>query len=122
MTLIEVTTLLDQLDEQDINYSVSIAKGKKVGRVWIDSLRSTDERYHTVLAIVTRAFGRLDKAISNGGQSWSGQKDGTSLLMYRVASCKVTGYRTVERKKTVEVETDEVETEEVPIYDCTDTE
>jgi hypothetical protein len=85
-------------------------------------VRQTDGNYHVVLSLVTSLFGRLVKEISAGTQSWSGSKDGTTLTMHRIAQCKVTRYRTVEKKKTIEVETDEIETEEVPVYDCAETE
>lgn len=122
MTITELTPLLDRLDAMGVDYSASIHKGKKVSSLFVSGVRTTHENYHPILSALTSAFNHLDKSISSGTQSWRAEKDGTSLTMYHVAVCKVTGYRTVEKKKTVEVETEEIETEEVPIYDCSETE
>ena len=118
MKIAEIMPLLDKLTELDVNWGLDLRK-KGVGRLWVDGLSQADERYHPVLSILTSFFERLNKEISGGIQSWSAEKDGATLMMYRVAQCKVVGYRTVERKKVVEVETEEIETDEEPIYDCT---
>lgn len=122
MTITELTPLFDRLDELNVDYSASISRGRKISSIWVSGVRATHEHYHPILNALTSAFDRLDKTISSGVQSWEASKDGTTLKMYHVASCKVTGYRTVERKKTVEVETDEIEIDEVPVYDCSETE
>lgn len=122
MTINELALLLNRLDELNVDYTANLTKGMKVSSMWISSLRTTHENYHPALSAITSAFGHLDKEISSGIQSWRAEKDGTTLTMYRIAQCKVTGYRTVETKKKIEVETEEIETEEVPIYDCTEVE
>jgi len=122
MTLTEIIPLLDKLDEFEVDYSVGIRKGRKIGSIWISELRATHPNYRPVLSALTSAFGRLDKEVSCGVQSWKAEKDGTTLTMYRVASCKIVGYKTIEVPKKIEVETEEMETEEVPIYDCAEVE
>jgi hypothetical protein len=122
MTINEVLPTLVKLDEMGVGYTAYVLAGAKVSSIWISQVRQTDGNYHVVLSLVTSLFGRLVKEISAGTQSWSGSKDGTTLTMHRIAQCKVTRYRTVEKKKTIEVETDEIETEEVPVYDCAETE
>lgn len=80
------------------------------------------EKYHGVVSLLTSTFDRLDKSISYGVQSWKAQKDNTDLTMYSVASCKIVGYRNVEKPKVIEVETEDMETVAEPIYDCSATE
>ena len=117
MTYEEVKPLLDKLTEFGVEFELTI-KSKGCDRLWVSQLRQTNEYYHHILSTLTSFAGRLDKSISYGTQSWSGEKDGLDITVYNVASCKIVGYNTVERKKVVEVETEEIETTEVPIYDC----
>ena len=117
----EISPLLEKLNELNAQWSLDVTH-KGVGRLWISNVSQTSENYHAVVSALTSFYGRLDKEVSCGTQSWSAEKEGQTLMMYRVASCKVVGYRTVERKKMVEVETEEIETEEEPIYDCSETE
>lgn len=118
----ELLPLFEKLDEMGINYSADVKGGQRVGRIWIDRVPTTHEQYHPVVSLLTSTFDRLTKEVSYGSQSWKATKDETDLVMYRVASCKVVGYRTTERPKTIEVETEEMETVEEPIYDCSATE
>lgn len=118
----ELLSLFEKLDEMGIDYCADVHPGQKVGRLWISGVPMTHEKYHPVVSLLTSTFERLDKEVSYGEQSWRADKDNTSLVMDNVAKCKVVGYRTVERPKTIEVETEEMETTEEPIYDCSATE
>lgn len=122
MKIHEIVPLLENLDTLNIDYSLDVHKGLQAGRLWISGLSTKHEHYHTVISLLTRFYGKLEKKIDSGTQSWTARKDNQDLLMYRVAQCKVTSYRTEERKVTKEVETDEIETYEVPIYDCSEAE
>jgi hypothetical protein len=117
----EIKPLLDEITALGAHFDITVTHSG-VGRLWVHDLRQLDDNYHSIMSALTRFYGRLDKTIGSGTQSWSAENNGQSLMVYNVASCKVVGYKTVERKKTIEVETEEVETEEVPIYDCTEVE
>lgn len=118
MTFAEAKLLLDRLDELDANYTVSLTNGQKISSIFVSGVQYDSENYHPILSALTTAFGKINKEISSGLQSWKAEKDNTHLTMYRVAQCKITGYRSEERKVTKEVETEETETVEIPIYDC----
>ena len=117
----QIKPMLDELKVQGVEFSLDMTH-KGLGRLWIRNVKQTSDNYHAVIGILTRFYGRLDKEFNGGSQSWNAEKDGQCLYMYSVAQCKVVGYRTVERKKTVEVETEDIETSEEPIYDCTSAE
>lgn len=117
----QIKPLLDELKSLGAEFSLDLTH-KGVGRLWISNVTQNTPNYHDVVSLLTRFYGRLDKEISYGVQSWKAEKDGNTLNMYRVASCKIVGYRTVERKKMVQVETEEIETDEEPIYDCSEVE
>ena len=117
----EIRPLLDEITQLGVHFDLSLTH-EGVGRLWISNVKQTSDNYHEVVSALTRFYGRLDKEISYGNQSWKAEKDGQTLNMYSVAQCKVVGYRTVERKKMVEVETEEVEIDEEPIYDCSSVE
>jgi hypothetical protein len=117
----EIKPLLDEITNLGAHFEITL-KHDGIGRLWVSELQQTDDNYHSILSALTRFYGRLDKEISYGMQSWSAHKDGQSLIVYNVAQCKVVGYRTVECKKRVEVETEEIETGAEPIYDCTEME
>src|ERR1700690_2097552 len=121
MNFEEISPLLNDLTALDVQWSLDLTH-KGVGRLWIQNVAQTSENYHQVVSLLTHFYGRLTKEVSYGTQSWKAEKDGQTLNMYRVASCKVVGYRQVERKKVVEVETEEVEIDEEPIYDCSEVE
>lgn len=116
-----IKPLLDELKSLGAEFSLDLTH-RGVGRLWISNVKQTSTNYHDVVSALTRFYGRLDKQVSYGTQSWTATKEGQTLNMYSVAQCKVVGYRTVERKKMVEVETEEIETEEEPIYDCSEVE
>lgn len=117
----EIKPLLDEIVGLGADFQVTLTQAG-VGYLWVSNVRQSSENYHPILASLTRFYGRLNKEIFGGVQSWAGNKDGQVVRVYNVAKCKITGYRTVEKKKTVEVETDEVETTEEPIYDCSSVE
>lgn len=120
MDIQTVIPLCDQLKALGVDWELTIRKGD-ARRLWVTSVKQESELYRPVLTALTSFFSKLEKEISYGQQSWSAEKDGLSLTMYGVAKCKVVGYKTVEKKKVIEVETEEIETDEEPIYDCTET-
>jgi hypothetical protein len=117
----DIKPLLDEITGLGGHFELTLTHDG-VGRLWVSDLRQANDNYHPILSALTRFYGRLEKQISSGTQSWIAFKDDQKLFVYNVAQCKVVGYRTVERKKTVEVETEEIETEEEPIYDCSEAE
>jgi len=117
----EIKPLLDELKTLGASFELTV-RSSGIGRLWVSDVKQGQDNYHPIISALTRFYGRLDKDISCGIQSWSAEKDGQSLSVYNVARCKVVGYKTVERKKTIEVETEEIETEEEPIYDCSEVE
>ncbi len=115
----EILPLLDSLVAVGAEWLLDVSH-KGVGRLWISNVKQSSDNYHQVVSLLTSFYGRLDKEISYGSQSWKAAKDGQTLTMYSVAQCKIVGYRQVEKKKMIEVETEETEIDEEPIYDCTE--